>query len=115
MVTVSVATAGRSGIAFRSDKWKIPGLVVLEFLAGHWLFYLLLSLVLCTAVIEVRRIPLALAAVMLLAALVSGCNASNSSPGGGGSTGTPAGNYQLVVTATSSGVSRTITLNLTVQ
>jgi hypothetical protein len=115
MVTVSVATAGRSGIAFRSDKWKIPGLVVLEFLAEHWLFYLLLSLALCTAVIEVRRIPLALAAVMLLAALVSGCNASNSSPGGGGSTGTPAGNYQLVVTATSSGVSRTITLNLTVQ
>jgi hypothetical protein len=115
VVTVSVATMAHSGMGFRSDKWKITRPGKLEFLAGHWLFYLLLSMALFAAAIKVRRIPLALGTVILLVALVAGCNASNSSPGGGGSTGTPAGTYQLLVTASASGATRTITLTLVVQ
>jgi hypothetical protein len=115
VVTVTVATAAHSGMVFRSDKWKITGPAALEFLARHWLSYLLLALAMCVIANKVRRIPMALATAILLAVLVTGCNASNNSPGGGGSTGTPAGTYQLVVSATSSGATRTIMLTLTVQ
>jgi hypothetical protein len=48
-----------------------------------------------------------------------GCGSGNYSGGGTGgnvgSTGTPAGTYQLLVSATSAGVSKTITLKLTVK
>ena len=43
VVTVSVSTAAQSGAAFRPDKRKILDLGVLQFLAAHWLFYLLLA------------------------------------------------------------------------
>jgi len=115
VVTVSVSTAAHSGAAFRPDKRKILDLGVLQFLAGHRLFFLLLALAMYAVAIKARRIPLALATVILLVTLAAGCNASNNSPGGSGSTGTPAGTYQLLVTATSSGATRTITLTLTVQ
>jgi hypothetical protein len=115
VVTVSVSTAAHSGTASAFGKHKKFGPGALQFLAGHWLFYLFLALAMSAASIKTRRIPLALATVILLVSLVVGCNASNNSPGGGGSTGTPAGTYQLVISATSSGATRTIMLNLTVQ
>jgi drug/metabolite transporter (DMT)-like permease len=82
----------------------------------RWLLLLMISLVLVSASWKTpRRIPLTISALFLFALLAAGCGSGGYGGGNGGSTGTPAGNYQLLVSASSSGVTKTMTLNLTVQ
>jgi hypothetical protein len=66
-----------------------------------------------------RRALLLVALLVILAGGVSSCTSSNiiKTGGGGGSSGsgvTPAGTYSIPVTVTSNGISRQITLTLTV-
>jgi hypothetical protein len=65
-----------------------------------------------------RRILPALAACIVL--IAGGCGAgrlipSASGPGSGAGAVTPAGTYNIVVTATSTGLTRTVNLSLVVQ
>ncbi len=111
--TVTVTTTARSALPPSLRPPIIsPGLrVVLP-----WLL-LLLSLVILIRALRRRsrrrRAWVGLAVMLMAAALFFGC-------GGGGappppSQGTPAGTYQIAVSATSAGVTRTTTLSLTVR
>ena len=115
VVTVSVMTTARSGLSIPSlaKRYLGPGAYPLR--SWQWLFYLLLSLALAASFKFRRRVPLALSAMLLLAVLAAGCASSGGSSGGGGSMGTPAGTYQLVVTASASGISSNTTLTIVVQ
>jgi hypothetical protein len=70
--------------------------------------------------LAVRRRRLAAAAMVCLLLIVSGCGSGRliPSPGGpGGESGavTPAGSYNIVVTATATGLTKTVNLTLVVQ
>jgi hypothetical protein len=117
LVTVLVTTMARSGTSLPFPTRRFYGPSAYQLPSSRWLFYLLLSLALVWASRKFRRIPLTLSMALLLVVLVSGCSSggSGTQPGGGGSTGTPAGTYQLVVTASSSGISNSTKLTLIVQ
>jgi hypothetical protein len=120
-VTVTVATKSHSGMAIPTQMWRFlrPNVFEVQTIGG--LSYLLALLVMI--VVSRRgwkRSRLALSTAFLFAMLVTGCGAGGNGGGGSnpppsGSAGTPAGTYQLLVTASSSGVTRTMTLSLTVQ
>ncbi|WP_051978244.1 hypothetical protein [Edaphobacter aggregans] len=71
--------------------------------------------------ITVRRRRMAAVAVLCVLLVAGGCGSgrlipSSGSPGSGGSgTPTPAGSYNIVVTATAAGLTRTVNLTLVVQ
>jgi hypothetical protein len=117
VVTVSAVTMAHSGLGMPIASFKWPNSPLWAFVAAHWVFYLLAFLGIVLAAFGPRRAPIAAAAALLLVALAVGCGSSSVSSGGGstGTGGTTAGSYQLLVTASSAGASRTITLNLTVQ
>jgi hypothetical protein len=116
-VNVTVSTMGR-GALFPLDRapW-LPYARVQGFGTVRWILFLIVVAALLAAFHETRRrVPLVISAFFLLALLISGCGSSSYSGGSNsGPTGTPAGTYQLVVSASSSGVTRTTTLTLTVQ
>ncbi len=118
VITVSVVTMAHSGLASPFAMTKGPGTELWDVIATHWAFYGLALLGLTLASFKTRRAPFALATALLVITLAVGCGTYSSSSSGGGSTGTggtTAGNYQLVISATSAGATRTIMLNLTVQ
>jgi beta-propeller repeat-containing protein/ASPM-SPD-2-Hydin domain-containing protein len=110
--TVTVTTVARSALP---PHWRPPifppGLRV----ALPWLL-LLASLVLLTMALRrrsrQRRVWVGLAAMLIAAALFFGCGRGGAPPP---SQGTLAGTYQILVNATSAGVTRTTTLSLTVR
>jgi subtilase family serine protease len=69
------------------------------------------------AIPGIRRRKLHLAVLLACVALMLSCSGGNTNSGGSGQTdpGTPAGTYTVNVTATSSGITRTASFNVTVQ
>lgn len=70
------------------------------------------------AIPGIRRRKLHLAVLLASVALMLSCSGGNNSGGGGGGQtdpGTPAGTYTVNVTATSAGITRTASFNVTVQ
>jgi hypothetical protein len=117
-VTVTVTTMARSGLSAPAQMRRFPHPNAYEARAIRLLSDLLALLVLALASRTGRKgTRLALTTAFLLMLLVTGCAGSggNSGTPTSGSTGTPAGTYQLLVTAASSGATRTLTLSLTVQ
>jgi hypothetical protein len=118
-VTVSVSTMAQGGLALPIRRPRFPHPGVHEFATIRWLAFIVATFALLAASRRARRrVPLGISAVLLLALLATGCGSSGSYGGGGGTggtTGTPAGSYQLLVSASSSGVTRTMTLTLIVQ
>ena len=115
-VTVTVITMASSGMSAPAHTRRYLGPWAHGLRASHWLFYLLLSLALAGASRKGRRISLSLSTALLLVILITGCaSGGTSSTPPGGSTGTPAGTYHLLVTASSSGISSKTTLTLVVQ
>jgi hypothetical protein len=119
VVTVSVSTMSHSGMSLPSHTRRYFGPGAYKLPVARWVFYLLLLLALAGASRKFRRVPLALASALLVVMLIAGCaggsGGSSGPPSGGGSTGTPPGTYQLLVTASASGVSSKTTLTLVVQ
>jgi hypothetical protein len=119
-VTVTVTTTARSLVVLPIRVPRFPHFAIGEMRTLQWLLALLLLLAfLCASRLSRRRTPLAISAFVLLTLMALGCGSGNYSGGGTGgnvgSTGTPAGTYQLLVSATSAGVSKTSTLKLTVK
>ena len=115
-VTVSVATMAHSGLWIPANGRRFfnPG----AYSRGNIRLLLLFSILLGTIAASRKawkKISLAFSMVLLLALLATGCTTGGGGMSGGGSGGTPAGTYQLLVTASSSSLTRTITLTLTVQ
>ncbi|MBZ5642941.1 MAG: choice-of-anchor D domain-containing protein [Acidobacteriia bacterium] len=115
-VTVSVTTAAHSGLWIPGNGRRLfnPGV----YSRGSIRLLFLLSImagIIAASRKGWRKIPLAFSMVLLLALLATGCAGGGGGMSGGGSGGTPAGTYQLLVTASSSSVTRTMTLTLTVQ
>jgi hypothetical protein len=117
VIAVSVVTTAHSGLASPFAPTKGPTTALREFLAAHLVFYALALLGLTPASFKTWRVPSALATALLLITRAFGCGTSSTSSGGGstGTGGTTSGNYQLVISATSAGATRTIMLSLTVQ
>ena len=114
--TVIVTTAARSSVA---PLWRIPPPAPSLRFLFPWLL-LLLVLVVPTLLRRLssapRRAWLELVVVLLTAALFSGCGGSSAPQNTlAPPQGTPAGTYQITVSATSAGVMRTTTLTLNVQ
>ncbi len=120
VVTVSVTTMARSGAFIPALRGPLAAQGVHVRRVQPWLLYLLafmaITMVVATAAAwrKSSRTPLAISAALFLVILVAGCG-SGAGYGGGGSTGTPTGTYQLTVTASSGGISSTISLMLTVK
>lgn len=117
-VTVSVSTMAQSGLQAPGRRPRFPYRGTRDLGAVRWLVFFLAALAMLGASRTMRRrIPLGISALLLLIFLLVGCGSSGSYGGGGtgGPTGTPAGTYQLLVSASSSGVTRTMTLTLIVQ
>jgi trimeric autotransporter adhesin len=114
-VTVSVITAPQSGMLFPifMRRFFYPG--ALEFRMVGWHIFFLFALTLAVASFKFRRIPFALACSLIIGMLICGCASGSSGGTSGGSTGTPVGTYQLLVTASSGGMSSKTTLTLIVQ
>ncbi len=116
-VTVTVATTARGGVFVPSDLLRFRHLTVRDSGTARRIFFLAMLLALVAAARKSRRrIPLAISTVFLFALLATGCSTTvNTNSGSSLSTGTPAGTYQVVVTASAPGVTRTMTLTLNVQ
>ncbi len=115
VVTVSAATAAYNAMSMsdRARRFLGPGAYQLRIRTG--LLYLLIALGIAVTSLKVRRIPLALTTALIIGMLIAGCASSYTPSSSGGSAGTPAGTYQLLVTATSGGVSSMTTLTLIVK
>ncbi|PYV23931.1 MAG: hypothetical protein DMG27_14255, partial [Acidobacteria bacterium] len=79
-----------------------------------WFTALVLLLALAAMLVRRRRVQVVLAAILVVAVLWGSCGGGGSGVGGGGNRGTPAGNYNLIVTGKSQSLSRTLTLTLKV-
>jgi hypothetical protein len=118
-VTVTVTTMARSGVAAPGQTKRFLHPRAFDARTMRLLSYMLLLLSLSMVLARgLKGTRLALTTVFLFALLAAGCGSVAS--GGGstppsGSAGTPAGMYSLLVTASSSGVTRTMMLSLTVQ
>jgi len=80
-----------------------------------WFTALVLLLGFAAMLMSRRRVQVVLAAILVVAVLWGSCGGGGSAGGGGGGNpGTPAGNYNLIVTGKSQTLSRTLTLTLKV-
>jgi sugar lactone lactonase YvrE len=113
--TITITTTARTvAIPTTFRLWPLNG--IREASVG---LTLLLALAMCSLfVIRSKQIRAWIPATILLicvATFMTACAGGGGGGGGGGSSGTPAGTYNLTVTATSQGVNRTATVTLTVQ
>jgi len=114
LATVSVQTTAPSGTMFRMPRtpkgWEVGE-------APRTLILLGLLALMGLPLIMRRRAAWGLAPLALSAVLIAGCGGGGQLSGTASTTqpGTPAGTYELTVTATSSGISHTTTLTLTVE
>ena len=79
-----------------------------------WFTALVLLLGFAAMLMRRRGVHVVLAAILVVAVLWGSCGGGGSGVGGGGNRGTPAGNYNLIVTGKSQSLSRTLTLTLKV-
>jgi hypothetical protein len=118
-VTVMVTTMARSGLAAPIQTKRFLLARTLDVRAMRLLSCLLILLTLTMVLARGRKgTRLALATAFLFALSITGCGSVVSNGGGTpppSGPGTPSGTYQLLVTAASSGVTRTTMLTLTVQ
>jgi hypothetical protein len=124
-VTITVTTTAKSAAAVLRVaphfRLRFPDLGPSGFATIRWFLVVMMSMALVVTVRNARRkIPVAISAALLFTMLATGCGAAGNTGGGSGITppaglsGTPAGTYQLLVTASSSGVTRTTILSLIV-
>jgi len=89
------------------SRWRSP--------LPLWFAGLVLFLAFAAGLVHRRRVQVVLAAILVVAVLWGSCGGGGSGVGGGGGDrGTPAGNYNLIVTGKSQSLSRTLTLTLKV-
>lgn len=109
--TVTVTTTARSSVT-AIPRVQLP--------PAAWLFCVALVLLLCACVrlagsARIRRMAWAAVSCGALLIAVAGCGGGSNGPTGPPVTGTPAGTYNVAVTATSNGATRTMQLTLVVR